>query len=409
MRGPNPSGRSHGPCLVALCCFLVFMSASVYMHSGNVFASEQIVAFDISRTEMSLAFTGVYVVGAFFAPVLGYLLDRYGARNVMLLASIWFAMGFLALTHIDSFLPFAVVLALFVGTGQSALGQRAASQLLVHHFDRRRGMALGIMITGASVAGIVTPPIAVYLLESMGWRDAYELFALIYLIFVLPLIAIIVRAHPRSAATVPASILEAYGTIVVTKTFWRAVLLFGLIEGVYVALNGHLFLHYTELGVDSYRAAAILSATSGAALLCKPITGWFIDRAGTARAALVVTTACAAAMGALAISSTYVPLLVSGVLLGFAFGGIIPLQATTLSRHFDTKEFGRAYGSLRLCTLPIAGGCVVFVGWLYEKTDSYVPSFVAFAVVFLLASGMKLMTSAPPLSRAASAGKTAFQ
>lgn len=392
----SESRSCYEPSLVALCCFLVFVSASVYLHSAGVFASEQVIAFDITRAELSLVFTGVYIVGAFFAPLLGYLLDRYGARNVMLVASVWFAAGFWMLAHTDDFLLFAVVLALFIGTGQSAVGQRAASQLLVLHFDRRRGLALGIMITGASIAGIATPPAAVYLLDTAGWRGGYKLFALTYLLVVLPLIAIAVKRQPqgRSASLASEPFVDAYRSIASTAAFWRAVALFGIMEGVFVALNGHLFLHYTELGIAPYQAAAILSATAAAALVCKPLAGWLIDRIGTARAAFVIAATCAAAMGALSISSSHLPLLIAGVLFGIASGGIMPLQATTLSRLCDSREFGRAYGSLRLCILPIAGGCVVFVGWLYEKTGSYVPSFVTFAAVFCIASSMLLTTAA---------------
>lgn len=399
----SESRSYYDPCLVALCCFLVFVSASVYMHSAGVFASEQIVALDITRAELSLVFTGVYVVGAFFAPLLGYFLDRYGARNVMLLASVWVAGGFWALAHANDFLLFAFALALFVGTGQSAVGQRAASQLLVHQFDRRRGLALGVMIMGASVAGMAAPPIAVYLLDTAGWRGAYKLFAFIYLLIVLPLIAFAVRRHPQggSASHVPASFIDAFRTIATASAFWRAVALFGIMEGVFVALNGHLFLHYTELGIAPYQAAAILSATAAAALVCKPLAGWLIDRIGTARASFVIAATCAAAMGAMSISSTYLPSLIAGVLFGIASGGIMPLQATTLSRLCDPREFGRAYGSLRLCILPIAGGCVVFVGWLYEKTGSYVPSFVTFAAVLCIASSAVLLTTAAYSSKAA--------
>lgn len=387
------SSSYYGPCLVALCFFLVFVSASVYMHTAGVFASEQIVAFGITRAELSLVFTGVHILGAFFAPLLGYLFDRYGVRNIMLFASAWLATGFLALARTDSVVLFAVLLPLFVGTGQSAVGQRAASQLLVHRFDRRRAFSLGVMIAGASVAGIAIPPVAVYLLDTLGWRGAYKLFAAIYLLLVLPLIALVVKQQPpRLAREIRSPLpnpLEPYRAFAASAAFWRAVILFGLMEGALAALNGHLFLHYTELGIAPYHAAAIMSATAGAALACKPLAGWFVDRVGTTRAAHVITAACAAAMAAFAVASTYGPLLATGVLFGLAFGGIIPLQATTISRLFDPQQFGRAYGSLRFCTFPISSVCIFFIGWIYDKTNSYVPGFIVFAVVFVVAVTVK--------------------
>ena len=67
---------------------------------------------------------------------------------------------------------------------------------MVNWFNRRRGFALGIAIMGYSVAGTVMAPIALFLLNTLGWRNAYLLFAAIVLFAMLPAIVLLIKQRP---------------------------------------------------------------------------------------------------------------------------------------------------------------------------------------------------------------------
>lgn len=435
----TPKSLFYGHYLTALCFFLLFVSAALFLHSRGVLVRDQIIDFGVSRTQISLAFTAAHVAGSVFAPILGYLLDRYSIRMVMMSGALWLGAGFLVMSRVDTVTQFALATAVFVGLGTGTIGTRATARLLVNWFDRHRGLVVGLSIMGASVAGALMPPIAVYLLEAVGWRATYAMFGGICLLLVLPIVAALVRQRPQDmgigpdgdplpAAAIattdgfrsdvpeqpppggPAGVAalgagdesqprrygwwRAYVEFARSPAFWAAVLLFGLMSGVAVGLGLHLFLHYTGLGMSDYQAAAILSAAGAFAFAGKPLLGYLIDRWGVWLASFAATVGCAAAMVSLAIASTYTTLLIAGALYGLAFSGIIPLQATLLSRLFEPAAFGRALGSLRFCSFPITAACTPLVGLIYDRTGSYLPAFTIFALFFGIAAALLLRVTA---------------
>jgi MFS family permease len=131
------------------------------------------IDFGASRAQISIAFSVATAAGALFAPLLGHVLDRYPVRRVMIVGALWMGAGFLVTSRVSTLVQFAVATALFVGFGTGTIGTTANSKLMVDWFDERRGLALSVAITGYSVAGIVMAPLAVQLVERLGWRNSY--------------------------------------------------------------------------------------------------------------------------------------------------------------------------------------------------------------------------------------------
>src|SRR5690606_17465840 len=106
-------------------------------------------------------------------------------------------------------------------------------------------------------------------------------------------------------------------------------------------------------------------------------------------ASAIAVLVCGVSMGALAVASAPLALLSAAVLIGLGFGGTVPLQAALLSRVFPGEQFGRVFGALRLCTLPLNAACMVMIGYVYDASGGYRAAFglyaAAFAVVALVA------------------------
>ncbi|MEE2783646.1 MAG: MFS transporter [Pseudomonadota bacterium] len=385
------------------------------MYSRGVFVRDQIIDFDASRTEISLVFTSVSVVSACFAPVLGYLLDHFPIRRVMAWGSILVAVGFVALSQVQNLWQFSITAALFLGLGMGAIGTTANTKLMVNWFNRRRGFALGIAIMGYSAAGTVMSPIALYLLNTLGWRMSYILFAAIVTFVVFPLVLILVRQHPEELGLGPdgdppvqaspdlllvdspegpsrtriekfLEELRIYLSFMRSVPFWGVVFTFGLMAGTFGGFNVHLFLYYTELGIDEYRATLILSFTSAVAIASKPMFGALIDRVNPRIAAMMSCGCCLGAMICFSLFSSFNLLFLAGALFGLGFGGMVPVRAAILSRLFSTEQYARAYGSLRLCMFPMTISWLPLIGFIYDTQGSYLPAFIVFSGLFALAA-----------------------
>lgn len=420
-------GVFYGYYLAILTFSLGFVGGCVYLYSRGVFVRDQILEFGADRTEISLVFTVVQIVSTAFAPVLGYLLDRYPIRHVMIAGAVATGAGFIRLSQVQTLLQFALVAALFLGFGLGCIGTTANTKLMVNWFNRRRGFALGVAIMGYSVAGTFMAPVALFLMESVGWRGAYLLFAAVVLVIVLPAVMILVRQHPKDIGLAPDGDapslspslspspevvvttqvdpeiqqttlglargsrlqkltveLRVYMAFLRSTTFWGVVFTFGLMAGTFGGFNVHLFLYYTELGIEPYWATFILSFTSAVAIASKPMFGLLIDWVNPRLATMF---ACACCMGAMLCFSSYtqLPMLfVAGGLFGLGFGGMIPVRAAIISRLFSIDEYARAYGSLRLCMFPLTISWMPLIGYIYDTQGSYTLAFQLFVGLFFL-------------------------
>lgn len=403
----------YGYYLAALTFTLGFIGGCIYLYSRGVFVRDQITDFGASRTEISLVFTAVSIVSACFAPVLGYLLDRYPIRNIMAIGATVVCIGFVLMSQVSSLVQFAVVAAVFLGFGMGAIGTGANTKLMVNWFNRRRGFALSIAIMGYSAAGAVMAPIALYLLNTFGWRSAYLIFAGIAIFLVLPAILVMVKQRPQDIGLGPdgdapvnpetaagpdappspagrwqAFMIQIRVYLAFTKSvpFWGVVFTFGLMAGTFGGFNVHLFLYYAELGIDEYWATAILSFTSAVAIGSKPMFGLLIDRVNPRAATMMSCGCCLSAMICFSLFTSFELLFVAGFLFGLGFGGMVPVRAAIVSRLFNTDEYARAYGSLRLCMFPMTISWLPLIGYIYDTQGSYQPAFMLFAGLFTLAA-----------------------
>ncbi len=331
----------------------------------------------------------------------------------MLVGTIFVVIGFALLSQVENLIQFSVIAALFLGFGMGAIGTTANTKLMVNWFNRRRGFALGVAIMGYSAAGTVMAPIALYMLNSLGWRVSYLVFAGVVLFIVLPAVFLLVRQRPSDLGLAPdgdpveeaatesppaeqtadnsnrwqrfRTELTVYTAFMQSVPFWGVVFTFGLMAGTFGGFNVHLFLYYTELGIDEYWATTILSFTSAIAIASKPMFGALIDRVNPRIATMMSCGCCLAAMLCFSAFTHIGLLFLAGALFGLGFGGMIPVRAAIISRIFSTDQYARAYGSLRLCMFPMTITWMPLIGYIYDTQGSYLPAFNLFAVLFTVA------------------------
>lgn len=168
--------------------------------------------------------------------------------------------------------------------------------------------------------------------------------------------------------------------------FWGVVFTFGLLAGTFGGFNVHLFLYYTELGIDEYWATLVLSFSSVVAIGSKPLFGLLIDRVNPRTATMISCGCCLGAMLVLSVYTALPMLFVAGGLFGLGFGGMVPVRAAIISRLFSIEQYARAYGSLRLCMFPMTISWMPLIGYIYDTQGSYAPAFNVFAVLFSCAT-----------------------
>ena len=145
----------------------------------GVFLKSLSQEFSWSRTQISLAITLSALGMTLAAPFLGWLVDRFGARRVILPAVGLFGGSVLSLYFLSAHLWHFYAIFLFTGIVGSGTGPVPYMKVISQWFDRRRGLALGLAMIGSSAGTFIMPSLAQALISSMGWRSAYVFLGLL--------------------------------------------------------------------------------------------------------------------------------------------------------------------------------------------------------------------------------------
>ncbi len=383
--------------VVAACSVTTFF-ATVPLNTFAVFLRPVADHFSWSREAASSAFGALTLVAAATAPWLGRLLDRLGARRVVLPCLVLSGCAVASLSVLTPALWHMRLVFAVLGVATMGASPIATSRAIFGWFDARRGRALAIALAGAGVSGIVMPPIAHALIRAAGWRVAWLALGLSTLVVALPIAVLFVRdrALPREAA-IDHSLDVPAAAALRTRVFWTLLV---VVFGGTIATSGtfvHLVALLADHGVPQNRAALAVSALGGASLTGRLLTGWLLDRFDAVRISMALLSIAALGTFLLAGAHSLAAGLLAAICIGFGAGGEVDVTPYLLSRHFGLRPLSTLYG-LNWTAWGLAGALgAVVLGRSFDATGSYVPALIALGSITLGAAG--LMWTLPPVPR----------
>jgi MFS family permease len=379
--------------------------APIIGFTSGVFLKSLSQEFSWSRTQISLAFTLGALGITLAAPFLGRLVDRFGARRVIVPATMLFGVGVLSLYFLSARLWRFYAISLFMGVAGSGTGPVPYSKVISRWFDRQRGLALGLALVGSSVGISVMPSLAQALITSVGWRSTYVFLGLLTMGITLPVVGLFLTERPQQMGLWPDGEARAAATAAKhtepepgfsgrearhTATFRVLVSAAFLISVSFVGCLIHLVPLLTDRGVSAQSAAFATSVGAGGALLARAGTGYLLDRFLVAQVAAPFF--CGSALGILLLWSGVDGGLafVAAVLVGLGQGAEFDILPYAISRYFGLRAFGEIYGyTFAAVTLGAAVGPLV-MGVSFDATGSYSLALIAFAVATFTAAGLMI-------------------
>ena len=384
--------------IVAVTFLTHFISVGFLFYSYGAVFKALAADFGGSRLGVGIGLTVTQVVTALFSPVLGRMLDRGSIRAVMASGAALMALGFVALSRVDTLFGFYALLGSMVALGNAMMGGLPGSTLVSNWFIRRRGTALGIATIGISLSGFVMAPVATFLTEAVGWRNTFLFYSGLTALAIVPIWAVVVKRPedlglepdgavvPESAPRVEAPVRRALRTrdVLRTANFWIIAL---VISGNFCA-NGailtHLIPHGTDIGYSPAEAAYVFSALAALATLGKPLFGWLTDHTSKRGGLWLATSLQAIGVFGILNVEGYWGLVATSAAFGLGMGGLVPLWGACLGAAFGRRAFGTVMGLMSLCMLPIQILGVPFAGWVFDEYGSYDLAFTTFLVIYAL-------------------------
>jgi MFS transporter, OFA family, oxalate/formate antiporter len=359
--------------------------------------------------EIAAGVTLFGIIASLLAPVYGALSDRMGVRKVALTSIALFGLVFAAFYFVPGSVAgwwtFWAVLGI-IGIGSTPV---TWSRAITLWFSRNRGLALGIMLLGTSLAAFIVPQIAQAAIANCGWRSAFPAVSLLPLLIGLP-IGLLWFREPRpeerppgisdaSGAVVGVTLREAEGSY----RFWTLIASILIIALAYGGAHIHIAQIVALHGFSGQVAANVLGVVALGILSGRLLVGFLFDRfwaPGVAFPALLLPAlACWLLMG----SSTELPLLMfGGFLLGFAAGTESDVIAYLAARYFGMANYGSIYGALYMPFGIASAVSPILYGAVRDRTGSYDPMLMGAMAMFAVGGALLLLLGRYPDWTAAS-------
>jgi predicted MFS family arabinose efflux permease len=368
----------------------------------GVFVVPLSLAFGVSEGRFGLGLSLTFLVMGAMGPLVGRWIDRGLARPLLLAGVSITGAGLLALSRATELWQLAVMFCGVVGIGAACFGPTPSTGLVASWFVRRRGLALGIVVAGATVSSWLVPPLAAYGIDTVGWRSTVVYLAVGALVIGLPVFWFCVVGRPEDVgqypdgdapdpglpAALPAAPVET-GALMRDVRLWLLAVGFALVFTSPIVILLVLVPFGEQLGFSRQNATFFFSAMAPFSLLGKLVFGIVADRVRAVVAIWIVVLGGVAVWALLYSDPGYPLFLATGALYGLAIGASGPLHGVMIGRCFGREAFGRASGIGGLAGLPIIASAPAIAGMIRDATGSYHAVFVL-QVVLVLVGGVLL-------------------
>jgi MFS family permease len=397
---------------VLAACLVTLVIGSGIRFSFGVFFKPLEADFGLTRALTSEIFSVYMALSALFAILAGWALDRYEPRIVFTVMGFFTGLSLLLTSQASElwhiFISYSLLLA--IGTGPIYI---ISLSVALRWFVKGRGLAIGIVASGAGMGMMLMTPVSAWLIAGYGWQTSYFILAFIAFFIMIPC-ALLLKGAPGETAALPGSEKlgaskssavdrQHYGKpgdfslpeAAKTSVFWLVFFVRFLLACCVFIVITHIVPHAIDLGITPIRAASILSLIGGANVLGMLLMGRASDSIGRKQTLLICTLLMSGAMLWLIWSFNLPMLYLFAVIFGFSMGGTAPALNALIGDVFGLRHIGVIMAVL---DAPWGIGAAVgpaLAGYIFDISGSYFLAFLTGMVAALITALLTLLLRAP--------------
>jgi MFS family permease len=354
-----------------------------------------------SPSQFMLYFTIMALAAMAVGPIAGRLIRKMDVRVYLTVFIIISALAFVGFSFSTKLVHF-YLLAVLMGAGMAGGAMIPASVLITNWFNEKRGLCLGIALSGSGFGGVILSPIVNGLITSYGWRSAYLFLGIIIAVVLIPLALFVIRLNPADKGLSPLgenSIqkIELTGTTqgeaLKSISFW-ALCLAILVGGVVVnTMLINLAPYLAGIGTTAKTAALLLSLGSAMVIVGKLLVGRLFDKLGLSMTLFIISAGSLVSFLFLMKANIVLPAVLYTVFSGVGSTAVTVAPAYLTGALFGEKEYGAKYGvvaifiSLGAAITPIVSGAIFAINHSYGLVlDVLIVLSVVQFVLFFIAS-----------------------
>lgn len=368
--------------------------------------------FGWTRAQLSLAFSLGQLEGSIAAPIVGFLIDRFGGKKIALSGAFVASLGFVCLSQVRPFTPglsewndpvifYAAYVLMMLGI---TLGGWIPMTVIINNwFYRRRSLAMSIGSVGFSVGTFAIVPALAILIspDNLGWRNTALLIALVFTFIAIPVWRII-RDNPEEIGEVPdglgtsrtedslsgQEILKSsreqdftIGQALREKVFWTISIGHGASAMLTSTMMVHLILAFKGQGLSIEMAAVMWGVSMGIGGASQIFGGIIGDRIPKRFA--LCGFGCLQAIGvasATLVQSIPVAVLFA-IIYGIGFGGRAPITTSMRGEYFGRRSFGKIMGISAVPMMIMTMTGPIVAGSFFDQDGDYARAFLLLAAI----------------------------
>ncbi|MFD4932188.1 MFS transporter [Peribacillus butanolivorans] len=367
--------------------------------------------------QFMLYFTIMALAGMVVGPIAGKLMKKMDIRLYLTLFILIAAIAFVGFSFSTKLIHF-YLFAILMGAGMVGGALIPVSVLITNWFNDKRGLCIGIALSGTGFGGVILSPLVNWLITAYGWRSAYLALGILIFVVLVPLAVFVIRLNPADKGLLPLGEGKSVNSTqkkVITGTtqgealksvsFWTLCLAI-LVSCIVVNSMIINFAPYlSEIGTTAKTAALLLSLGSAMVVVAKLLIGRFFDKLGLITTLLIISAGSLVSFPFLMNANLVLPAILYAVFAGLGSTAITVTPAYITGALYGEKEYGAKYGVVSIFISLGAGITPIVSGAIYSINHSYglvlnvliVLSIVQFALFFIAVKTKPKFASNPDI------------
>lgn len=415
----------YGWWLVLTCFIINAFGIGTFFYGFSTFFNPIAAEFGMSRALMSGVISLSRLEGGIEGPIVGWLIDKFGAQKVLYFGISLAGIGFILLSQVQGPLSLYLIFGLSLSLGYNLGYVNATGAAVAKWFIRKRGRAFSLLTVGNGVGGAIFVPLIAWLILQFGWKPTAVILGVGTLLIPLPL-GLFVKSTPEEMGLKPDgekiskrksisdkkvleeeqetddqsdeeenfTVKEAFKT----SAFWIYSLSMVLRACILSSIVIHQIPHLTDIGISFQTASNVLGLMVLMSVPGRFIFGSLGDRFN--KKILLFLLCVLQGIGILIFihAKSIMLLYLFVVIYGTGYGGAIPLSIALRADLFGRKNYATIAGFTMTITMIGTVTAPILAGLLYDLTKSYSIAFYTLSVLIFLA-GLCFLIIPKPVKR----------
>jgi MFS family permease len=398
---------SQKPWFIAGLAFIVLGFSRGLHSSFGVFNVALLEAFNWSRGATAGIFSVVLSVDAVLSPVVGYLLDRFGPKKVVVAGCLALVTGLFLSARVTELWELYLYFGLVVAIGITFMGMVPHVFIISEWFSSNRATAIGLVYAGTGVGIMLLSPLSEWLISTYGWSRTLEAYSAFVLLALLPLVWLFYQHGPYGQKLRQGSGKREQQNQWTAKLALQSLQFWLLFFARICAACGttvivtHQVAHVVDVGYSNFLAASVFGLAGITSSFGRVVFGFIADLL-TKQAAytlnIVMTVIGVGALMMLRDSSQTWLLYVYVIFFGIGFGSRAVIFSALTADIFSGKGFGSILGYSTVA-VGVGGALGSWLGGaFYDWTGSYLVSFALSALLLACSDACIWLTAMPAVA-----------